>query len=59
MLPKYAVRRRSQTIRPLLCVGNPDIPPLARGINSEYSNLRGELCAIESFTGFGYRRDNA
>ena len=28
-------------------------------IDVEYSNQRGELCAIESFTGFGYRRDNA
>ena len=26
-------------------------------IDVEYSNQRGELCAIESFTGFGYRRD--
>ena len=28
-------------------------------IDVEYTNQRGELCAIESFTGFGYRRDNA
>jgi hypothetical protein len=28
-------------------------------IDVEYSNQRGELCAIESFTGFGYRRDHA
>jgi uncharacterized protein len=28
-------------------------------IDVEYSNQRGELCAIESFTGFGYRKDAA
>ena len=28
-------------------------------IDVEYSNQRGELCAVESFTGFGYRRDNS
>ena len=28
-------------------------------IDVEYRNQRGELCAIESFTGLGYRRDDA
>ena len=28
-------------------------------IDVEYRNQRGELVAVESYTGFGYRRDGA
>ncbi len=52
---------RLTTSQVLRSVSEPKTTRLGRGrfwvIDVEYRNQRGELAAVESYTGFGYRRD--